>query len=773
MEFNVKKRSGAMMPYDISKIKERIRFACDGLDIDEPLFESTASLSIREGISTVEIQKSLISTALNLADITHEGSFDFTRLNFRFVAARLLHQDIFKSVYRNRGQAFDDFGYSKETFYKHIKKAVSNGIYNSVLTKTYNKNDFLEIGNEIEAHGIKYDHAFDYAAMNLLDKRYLIRHQGGLYELPQEMFGIVALLLASIEEPEDRIKWAKKYYHVLASRKLSLATPFLANLRKVNGNLSSCFIVAMDDSLDSIDWTEDMVSQISKNGGGVGVNMSRIRASGSWMQGHKGLSGGVIPWIKKLNDIAIAVSQAANKRSGAITPGLDIWHYDIFDFMELKTETGDPRRKAFDVFPQVIVPDLFMKRVQSGKNWSLFDPYEVRIKYGVELTELWGSEFEKIYKELEKDKDIELTQTVSARELWTHILKTALETGLPYVIFKDTINKLNPNKNSGMISQANLCVESYSNFSPSNPKRKVVTKKGDDAYEVKWIVDAGYAHTCNLASIVYSNIEDKEEAYQVSRLATRILDNAISLTDAPIPEADIHNDDYRIIGIGAMGLADYLAVRDLPYGSKKALKESESLSEIVALGAVTESVELARVRGKYPKYEGSDFSKNIFFGKSTDDIISSTCDEYKNRWEQVFKLQSKNGMRHGSLLAIAPNTSTSPLMGATASIWPPFRKFFVDASTSGNVPLVPPSFNQENIFSYQENRHINQKRIIETCASVQKWVDQGISMELLLNLNREEPYTAKEINDLYFYSWKKGCKTVYYLRSMSKKAEAA
>ncbi len=277
-------------------------------------------------------------------------------------------------------------------------------------------------------------------------------------ELPQEAFLTCALLIASVETPENRLTGAKQFYEALANRQISLATPILANLRIPNGSLASCFITAMDDNLESIFGSIHDAARISKNGGGVGVNLSRIRATGSWVMGKANASGGVVTWIKLLNDTAITVNQGG-RRAGAVTVSLDIWHLDLPEFLEMQTENGDGRRKAYDVFPQLVVSDEFMRRVVADEEWTLVDSYEVRTRLGIELAQLWGEEFEKAYLQIEASKECEITlyKRVNARLLLKQVMRTQLETGMPYLWFKDTANRANPNQHEGYIPGGNLC----------------------------------------------------------------------------------------------------------------------------------------------------------------------------------------------------------------------------------------------------------------------------------------------------------------------------
>lgn len=767
-KFKIVKRSGAKVSYDPEKIKERINLATEGLNVNQLELESFANFVSRDGISTKEIQQSLINSAVALSDIVdgEKGGYDFSKLDWRFVAARLLLQDIFKECSITKRQTYDDFGYNAQNFLKFVKKAVSNHLYDSRIIEEYNDDEILEIGNEL---CIDYDLQYDYAAVNLLSKRYLLKQNGSLIELPQEMYGVIALFLALPEKKENRIKWAKDFYHALGSRKISLATPLLMNLRIPNGNLSSCFTNVMDDSLTNINWVEDNIAQISKNGGGVGTNISKIRASGSWIRGHKGAAGGVLPWVKKINDIAIAVNQLGS-RKGAVTVSLDVWHYDILDFLDVQKETGDPRTKSFDVFPQLVVNDVFMSRaLTKGRKWTMFCPWEVKEKLGYDLTDLYGKEFEDAYNECEKSDLLILKHTIDANELMKHFLKTAVETGLPYVFFKDTVNKVNPNKHKGSIYTGNLCMESFSTTKPSYVQERVLLEDNETVIQ-KAI--SGETHVCNLVSQNLAVIDDMESLSHNTNLSVRILDNAIELSAPPVPEAKKHNNDYRIIGVGALGLADWFVKNKLTY--KKGAKEAGYLFEFIGYHLVKSSHELSKERGSYPNFEGSEWSKGVVFGK--DKEWFETREDYKyidkDKWLKLIE-EVKKGIRNGGLGAIAPNTSTSLMMGATASVLPIFKKFFIDSAKNGNIPIVPPFFNQETMWLYQENRVIDQRDVINVTSEIQSWTDQGISMELLVDFNREKPYNAKEIRDLYKHAWKKGCKTVYYFRSVSKKENAA
>lgn len=593
---------------------------------------------------------------------------------------------------------------------------------------------------------------YDYAGANMFVNRYLLKYDGKIFELPQEVFMCIAMLLAINEE--NRVLVAKSFYNALSLKKISLATPILANLRVPNGNLSSCFITAMDDNIESIFYNIDTIAKISKNGGGAGLNISRIRAKNSMVNGYHNASGGVIPWIKIINDTAVAVNQQG-RRAGAVTVALDSWHLDIESFLELQTENGDQRGKAYDIYPQVVVSDLFMERVEKNLEWTLLDPYEIRMKYGVELCELYGEEFEEKYLEIEKDRDITLKKVVKARELFKEIMKTQIETGMPYIFFKDRANLMNHNNHVGMIGNGNLCMESFSNFSPSRDFKEDI----DENSGVRK-VNLGEVHTCNLVSLNLAEIEREELEKNVS-IAVRILDNTIDLTKTPIKESDKHNKNYRAIGVGTMGLADYLAREYMIY--EESILEIDELFEEIALYSLKSSALLAKERGSYPMFKGSQWDRGVFFQKYEKWYLENS--KYSQKWKEVFELVKEYGIRNGELTAVAPNTSTSLLMGSTASVNPTFSRFYIEKNQKGAVPRVVKYLKDRSWF-YPEFKNVDPQTYVKIMGRIGKWTTQGVSMELIFDLNKN--IRAKDIYDTLMTAWKEGCKSVYYIRTIQK-----
>ncbi|GIW23264.1 MAG: hypothetical protein KatS3mg068_2271 [Candidatus Sericytochromatia bacterium] len=407
----IEKRNKKIEDFSREKLSKSLEKAIYQINVNkEILVDYIEDLDLNI-VKSSDLNKLLIKKAVSLTNID-----DFENLKWRFVASRIVLETYIKLACINRNNPKSS-RYVND-YYEFLQMAVENNVYDKTILEEYSKKEIENFRKELKE---EYDFGFDYAGMNILTNRYLVKLNGKEFEKPQEMFLSISLLLALPEKKENRIQIAKEFYHAIASRKISLATPILLNLRKPNGNLASCFIGAMDDDLDSIYYTLDQLAQISKNAGGCGVNISRIRCAGSYIKNVKGASSGVMPWVKLINDTGIAVNQQG-ARAGAITVALDIWHYDIEEFLHCQTENGDHRKKAFDIFPQIVIPDLFMKRVEENKDWTLLDPYEVRKKYNIELAELYGKEFEEKYTFLELE-ELEFKKVVKAKELFKMFFK--------------------------------------------------------------------------------------------------------------------------------------------------------------------------------------------------------------------------------------------------------------------------------------------------------------------------------------------------------------
>lgn len=746
------KQNGTAEAFSPEKIDRILRLAAKGFDLD--LTKVTARLSdfVKDNIPSSKLIKDLTLTVLNLTSVEEP--------DWKNMAGRLKLFELYKNTARLRGSNHKDspIPYDYPAF---LEFAVANKIYGPDILAKYSPEEIRTAAGFINP---EYDLLYDYAGINLLIKRYLCEFNDSIVELPQEMFLSIALLIEQDEDKEHRLAQVKDTYQKLADRKISLGTPLLMNLRRPNGNLSSCFITVMDDNRDSIFYVIDQISAISKFGGGVGVNISRVRCKGSRIKGVKNASGGVIPWIRIINDTAVAVNQQG-KRKGAVTVSLDMWHRDIEDFLDLRTENGDQRMKAYDIFPQVVISDLFMKKVENNEKWLLVDPHEIREKYNVELGDLWGKKFEEIYNQLYLDAEfskLEMAKFFPAKELLKKLMKSQIETGMPYIAFKDTLNRYNPNKHDGVIVGTNLCTESHSNVRPSRFDEKTFDNQGNIIQKVH----DGLVHVCNLVSINLAFIDSDEELESVCQTSVRILDNAIDLTKVPILEGTLHNRRYRTIGIGAMGLADHLAKRSIPY--IKSADYVDDLFEKIALYNISASIDTARRKGTFEAYPGSDWDKGLILGRPS--LWYQQNSKYKNRWNRIFTDLQKYGIRNSQLSAIAPNTSSSLIQGCSASVLPIYSKFFIETHGKGSIPNCPP-FIRDKFWFYQENKNISQQIVIDIMSRINKWIDTGISIELMYNLNRN--IRAVDVYNTIMDAWKKDIKTLYYTRTIQKDGSSA
>jgi ribonucleoside-diphosphate reductase alpha chain len=781
--YKVVKRSGELVSFQIDKIRSMIEWALKGTELSSLKLESNMEMVFKPKMVSKEIQQALISAALRLTSLEEP--------EWSNVAAKLKVISLYKDA--SQARDYNKFGYDNYT--RFLKQAWKLNVYDHVLKDKYSEEELKNAGKFINP---EYDYLFDFAGMNALAYKYLMQHDNKVFELPQEAFLTIALYIEQNQSQDVRLDKVLDTYTKIATRKISLATPILLNLRKPDGNLSSCFITAMDDNLLSISYVLDQCGKISQNGGGVGINISRVRSMGASIQGVKNASGGVIPWTRLINDTAVGVNQLG-KRPGAMTVSLDIWHRDVENFLETQTENGDLKMKANDIHPQIVIVDEFMKRVQDDDYWYMFDPHEIKQKFEKDLVLLWGDDFSKFYNKLVKMIEDEgekagvpmkrsvgrdfiekwesvvsdknkaklpaLVKKIKAKDLIKHIMKIWVETGRPYISFKDTINRYNPNKDLGIILGGNLCMESFSNTSPS-----VVHKDSLDPISGQIVrkITPGDLHTCNLCSVNMAFTED-EELEDVCATSVRILDNLIDFTTAPIQEGMLHNDKYRTIGVGFMGYADYTVKKGLTYSKSADL--ADEVFENIGYYCTKASMELAKTRGSFKTFDQSEYKKGIILGKNKAWFKSNV--KNPDRWLKLIDDVLEFGIRNSQITAIAPNSSTSLLQGCTASTLPIFGKFYMDNGKT-TVPITPP-FIKTGMWLYQENKNIDQKHVIEVTSRIQKWIDTGISMELVINPNLDF-VNAKYIYNLFMDAWKKECKTIYYVRIMQKdmneKAEA-
>lgn len=710
----------------------------------EQMFERL-KLTIVDNIPTSQISRNMRKVCLDLVSVNNIG--------WQAVAGRLYMADLYKQASRRRNMPLDQI-YTPERFKEHFDHYIKIGRYYTKFYDHYTGQDILEAGKALKR---ERDLSYIYSTVLAFDRRYLLNPNKDVRELPQEMYMAMALFLAIPEPKETRLRTAIRIYEATSSQKLSLPTPTLLNARTNFHQLSSCFKLNVNDDLRTIYHALENMAQISKFGGGVGVYLGHIRSKGAAIRGLKGASGGVIPWIRLINNTAAAVNQLGS-RLGAISPTLDIWHRDVLDFLNLQTETGDIRSKAFDIFPALSVPDLFMRRAKANMNWTLFDPHEIyRIKKR-RIEDLFGADFEVLYEECEQDPAIEFKTEIPARQLMKTFLKTTVETGMPYVFFRDTVNALNPNKHAGHIYSTQLCTEICQNTSDSHFAGESVNDDGQ--VNLKYI--PGETVVCNLASINVAKVHTDKDIEDIVPTALRVLDNVITLNFYPIKEAELTAKKYRSIGLGFMGLAEYLACRRMSYDSPEAREHIDGLFEKYAFATLKASSDLAVERGPYPLFKGSEWSKGILFGR--DAAWYNEHARLGKRWEELIAQIRSNGVRFSYHLAPAPNTSTAAVVGTTAGLLPIYKKFFVETNAIAPIVTVAPNLSKDNFWFYKEYVHMDMNDVIDMISTVYKWVDQSISFEWLINPATTSP---AELYGFYMKAWEQKIKTVYYLRSMS------
>ena len=750
---HVLKRNGKKEALDISKIRIAIGFACEGIDVDPMELELDAQIQFRDGISTKEIQQLLIRTAAEKVSPQTP--------QWQYVAARLLLYDLYKEVGHLRGYKVKDKlngkykPYNPDSFYKLVKTYAEKGIYGDYLLEGYTEEEFNTLSRYIDPDR---DLLFNYTGIKVLVDRYLVRDEdGNVIELPQEMYMLIAMTLALPERKEERLKWAKTFYDLLSKHEISLATPTLMNARRTHTQLSSCFVLTVDDDLYDIFDNVQKAGQISKFAGGLGIYLGKIRATGAPIRKFKGASSGVLPVVKILNDVMIYVDQLG-MRKGSASITLDIWHKDVLDFLEVKTNVGDERKKAHDIHPAISIPDLFMKRLKSRDKWTLFDPYYCKnVKDGKNLEDLYGEEFEKVYERLERDLPPYAKKEVPAFELWKRLLTVIFETGEPYIFFRDTANRLNPNKHCGMVYSSNLCHEIVQNMSTTQHIEDTLLEDGTIVHKKK----SGDVVVCNLGSINLGKVYTKEDMERVVPVLVRMLDNVINMNYYAIKEAEYTNKRYRAIGIGVSNYHYCLVKNDIQWESEEHLEFANALFERIAYYAIKGSVELAKERGAYPLFEGSDWSKGIFFGRTAEENQRISKNGFD--WTSLAEEVKRYGMRNAYLLAVMPTGSTSLIVGATPSVDPIFAKFYKEENMSGILPQVPPEIDKY-FWHYKSAYNIDQEWVIRAAAERQKWIDQAQSLNLFID---PEQIDGPKLSRLYELAWELGLKTVYYTRSKS------
>lgn len=765
------KRNGRTEPLDITKIQKYTSAAVKGLsNVSQSELEVDAQIHFRDGITSKEIQQTLIKTAVDKIDIDAP--------NWTFVASRLF---IFNLYHQVNGFS----GYC--SLEKYFIRGEKEGRILSGLKDMY---DLERLEEHLKP---ERDFLFNYLGVKTLYDRYLIKDRNSdPIELPQHMFMAIAMFLAQREE--DKHEWAIKFYDMISQFQVMLATPTLSNARTTRHQLSSCYIGSTPDNIEGIFDAYQEMAMLSKFGGGIGWDWTQVRSMGSYIDGHKNAAGGTVPFLKITNDIAIAVDQLGT-RKGAIAVYLEPWHIDVNDFLDLKKNSGEERRRAHDLFPAMWLNDLFMQRVQDDAIWTLFDPYDCG-----DLAKLHGEAFNKKYKEYEQDESL-IKERLKAKDLWKKILTSYFETGSPFLCFKDNANKANPNDHYGVIRSSNLCTEIFQNTEPNHYKIKFIFENGESvSYEEDEIVKVdsglekpakkvtaldslggmpiyvvekekvnGATAVCNLASVNLSRINTKEEIDRIVPIAVRALDNVIDLNFYPIEKVKRTNMRSRSIGLGVMGEAQMLAEHEIMWGSQEHFDKIDEVMEAVSFNTISASADIALEKGAYPEFNGSKWSRGILPMDHANAEVRNLVDRgglfaSSYEWDELRSKIKTQGMRNGYLMAIAPTSSISILTGTTQAIEPVFKRKWFEENLSGLIPVVVPNLSPETWSYYTPAYDLDQRVLIKAAAIRQKWIDQGQSLNIFITLDKA---SGKYLNDIYMLAWKLGLKSTYYLRSQS------
>ena len=642
------------------------------------------------------------------------------------------------------------------SLYSKIQYLVDNDIYGTFLLEKYTKEEI----DECEKMIVKSrDRLINYSSFELILKRYLAKnHNGIVLESIQEMWLTISMHLAMNEK--DKLYWVKRFYDSLSKLEFTLATPTMGNARKPFHQLSSCFIDTVEDSLDGIFKSITNFATVSKHGGGMGLYFGKVRANGSTIRGYKGAAGGIIRWVRIVNDVAVAVDQLG-VRAGAVACYLDVWHKDLPEFLQIRTNNGDDRMKAHDVFPAICYPDYFWKLARDNINalWYLMDPKEVYDVKGYHIEDYFGKDWENKYFDCVNDERIHKRE-IPIKEIIRLIIKSAVETGTPFAFNRDLVNETNPNKHKGIIYCSNLCTEIAQNTSAIGEieKTSIKSKEGDDIIVEK--TKCGDFVVCNLASLCLGNfdVDNQDTLKTVVETAIRALDNVIDINLYPLEYAKLTTQKYRSIGLGVSGYNHLLAKKKIYWESEEHLNYVDSLFENINYYAIEASNKLAIEKGKYSLFDGSEWDNGNYF------VSRNYVSE---RWASLAKSVHDYGMRNGYLLAVAPTSSTSIIAGTTAGVDPIMKTFFYEEKKGEMIPRVAPELTHQNSMFYKPAHEVNQIWSVRAAGVRQRHVDQAQSVNLYIT----HDYSMRQILELYIKAWENGVKTIYYVRSKSLEVE--
>ncbi|RKQ32687.1 ribonucleoside-diphosphate reductase subunit alpha [Oceanobacillus halophilus] len=689
--------------------------------------------------------------------------------DWTFLSARLYLQELYEKAAQNRGY---DHQQKYGDFYQLIEILTDIGIYSPSLLHQYSKEEIKNLAKEITP---ERDNLFNYIGLFLLADRYLAKdYDGKIYELPQERFMIIAMTLMRNEGTDKRLETVKEAYWALSNLFMTVATPTLANAGMKFGQLSSCFIDTVDDSLNAIYLNNWDVARLSKDGGGIGIYYGKVRALGSNIKKFKGKSSGIVPWIRLINDTAVSVDQLG-QRQGAVAVYMDVFHRDIMNgFLDLKTNNGDERRKAHDIFTGVSIPDLFMKKLKevddNGRSvgkWHTFCPHQVKQFMGwkddnghpLGLEDFYDEDDEKYFTQKYMEAvhhPLLPRKTYRAMDIMARIMVSQLETGTPYMFYRDEVNRQNPNKHVNgkgrtSIFCSNLCTEIAQNMSATALDNEYVDEDGN----IVIVRKPGDFVVCNLSSIHLPNAISNQVLDRLIRIQMRMLDNVIDLNTISVSQAVMTNQKYRAVGLGTFGWHHLLALEGIHWESDDAVQYADRLYEEIAYSTIQSSMELAKEKGAYSMFEGSDWQTGDYFKRKG---------YQSERWQKLQDNISQYGVRNGWMMAIAPNSSTAKIGGSTDGIDPIYSIEYAEEKKNFKFKVTPPDLNYTTYPYYRKVRHeLDQNWSIKQNAARQRHIDQAISF----NLYVRHDIKAKELLHLHLSAWEAGLKTTYYVRSTS------
>ncbi|WP_420907265.1 ribonucleoside-diphosphate reductase subunit alpha [Virgibacillus halodenitrificans] len=724
---------------------EWINRAAKELPINTEKYIEKSLRAIQEDTSLEKITDILVKNALENID---ESAPEWT-----FLASRIFLEELYRQAAKNRDF---DVNLRYGNFYKLISTLTEQGIYATNLLNKYNEEEIEAFEKQLDP---QRDLLFNYLGIHTIASRYLATdHNKNVMELPQERWMIIAMYLMQDEDKAQRAQLVQEAYWALSNLYMTVATPTLTNAGKTHGQLSSCFIDTVDDSLQSIYDSNTDIAKLSKNGGGIGVYMGKIRSRGSAIKGFKGMSSGVVPWIKQLNNTAVNVDQLGT-RKGAIAIYLDAWHKDIEAFLDLKLNNGDDRMRAHDIFTGVCLPDYFMEQVDKRGDWYLFDPHEVRQVMGFSLEDFYDEEkgsgtWREKYEACIQNEDLSRTK-VPAISIMKRIMKSQLESGTPFMFYRDEVNRQNSNEHEGIIYCSNLCTEITQNQSPTQFIEEFVENENTIVQKYK----SGDYVVCNLSSINLGKAVPDGVLDRLLKIQVRMLDNVIDINTLPIKQTQLTNQKYRAIGLGTFGWHHLLAKKNIKWETDEAVNFADELYEDIAYLTIKNSMELSKEKGSYPVYEGSKWQTGEYFTNK-----GYTSDKWTGLKEEV----KQNGMRNGYLMAVAPNSTTAMIAGSTASIDPVFKAFYNEEKKDFKIPVTAPELDHHTYDIYRRSAYIvDQRWSVKQNAARQKHVDQSISF----NFYVPNTIKASVLLNLHLQAWQEGLKTTYYVRSTSNDVE--